>query len=204
MVVIDSRDEVGPRVPAGATRPRLREDEATSLDIARAAAPSIAERYLAGGDRVGLEDLGRMQRPVPPAGGRQQPGGWPCSWRWPQPRGEPGRRERVPRLPSGSMIVLCSTFLDDDVARIAINWHHSGHRVIAVDVLPRPVTRELSDRGRTAYRMIMLERTLRFRSLARAGIELVRWDPRPVDGEAEAPVPPDAALAALTRIRRRR
>jgi uncharacterized protein (DUF58 family) len=204
MVVLDSRDEIGPVVASWGDATEVREDQATSLDIARVAAQSIAEAYLAGGDRVGLEDLGRMQRPVQPAGGQQQARRLALHLALAAPLGEPGRRERVPRLPSGSMIVLCSTFLDDDVARIAINWHHSGHRVVAVDVLPRPVTRELSSRGRTAYRMIMLERRLRFRGLARAGIELVRWDPRPVAGETEAPVPPDAALAALTRIRRRR
>ncbi len=208
MVVLDSRDEIGPVVASWGDATEVREDQATSLDIARVAALSIADRYLAGGDRVGLEDLGRMQRPVQPAGGQQQARRLALHLALAAPLGEPGRRERVPRLPSGSMIVLCSTFLDDDVARIATNWHRSGHRVVAVDVLPRPVTRELSARGRTAYRMIMLERTLRFRGLARAGIELVRWDPRPgggeVGGEVGASVPADAALAALTKIRRRR
>lgn len=204
MVVLDSRDEIGPVVASWGDATEVREDQATSLDIARVAALSIAEGYLAGGDRVGLEDLGRMQRPVQPAGGQQQARRLALHLALAAPLGEPGRRERVPRLPSGSMIILCSTFLDDDVARIAVNWHHSGHRVVAVDVLPRPLTRELSTRGRTAYRMIMLERMLRLRGLARAGIELVRWDPRPLAGQTEAPVPPDAALAALTRIRRRR
>lgn len=208
MLVLDSRDEIGPVVSSWGDATEVREDQATSLDIARVAALSIADRYLGGGDRVGLEDLGRMQRPVRPAGGQHQARRLALHLALAAPRGEPGRRERVPRLPSGSMIVLCSTFLDDDVARIAIDWHRTGHRVVAVDVLPRPVTRDLSDRGRTAYRMIMLERVLRFRGLARAGIELVRWDPRPagaeLGGSAGEPVPADAALTALSRIRRRR
>lgn len=202
MVVLDSRDEIGPVVSAWGDATEVREDQATSLDIARVAALSIANRYLTGGDRVGLEDLGRMQRPVQPAGGQHHARRLALHLALAAPHGEPGRRERVPRLPSGSMIILCSTFLDDDVATIATHWHRSGHRVVAVDVLPRPVTRDLNSRGRTAYRMIMLERTMRFRGLARAGIELLRWDPRPVG--TERPVPPDAALAALARIRRRR
>ncbi|MFC7622978.1 DUF58 domain-containing protein [Microlunatus sp. GCM10028923] len=205
MLVLDSRDEIGPVVSSWGDATEVREDQATSLDIARVAALSIADRYLGGGDRVGLEDLGRMQRPVRPAGGQHQARRLALHLALAAPLGEPGRRERVPRLPSGSMIVLCSTFLDDDVARIAIDWHRTGHRVVAVDVLPRPVTRDLSDRGRTAYRMIMLERVLRFRGLARTGIELIRWDPRPAGAELGGEsVPADAALTAMSRLRRRR
>lgn len=197
MLVVDSRDEVGPRVATWNDSSALGEREASSLDVARVAAASTARHYLSVGDRVGLEDLGRLRRPVPPAGGRRQLDRLVRRLALAQPAGEPTERKRVPRLPSGALIVVFSTLLDDDPARLATHWRRSGHRVVVVDVLPRLSTAELGARLMTAYRIVSLERRDRIRQLLAGDVELVEW-PSTTDTGA-----PRAALTVLARQWRR-
>jgi hypothetical protein len=111
--------------------------------------------------------------------------------------GEPAERKRVPRLPSGALIIVFSTLLDDDPARLAAHWRRSGNRVVVVDVLPALVTTDLSSRRLTAYRIIALERRDRIRQLLGNDVELVRW---PTTGE---PVIPRTELTVLARQHRR-
>jgi hypothetical protein len=110
-----------------------------------------------------------------------------------QPEGEPKRHQRPPRLPSGALIVVFSTFLDEDPAQLAQLWRHAGHRVVAVDVLPTVSTKHLPSRVSLAYRVVRLERADRLLSLSRSGVEVVAWD-----GDAQV------ELAALARQRRLR
>ena len=196
MLVVDSRDEVGPRVATWNDSSALGEREASSLDIARIAAASMARHYLDAGDRVGLEDLGRLRRPVPPAGGRRQLDRLVRRLALAQPAGEPTERKRVPRLPSGALIIVFSTLLDDDPARLAAHWRRSGNRVVVVDVLPQLVTADLGSRRMTAYRIVALERRDRIRQLSGNDVELVHW-PTTVD-----PVGPRTELTMLARQRR--
>jgi uncharacterized protein (DUF58 family) len=175
MLVIDSRDQVGPRVSTWGDAASLRESESTSLDVARHAAVSLARRYLSGGDRVGLEDLGKLRRPVPPAGGRRQLQLLTQQLALSEPEGEPTRRERIPRLPSGALIVVFSTFLDDDAAVMAHTWRRAGHRVVAVDTLPRLLVSGIPERLYVAYRIVAMERLDRIAKLASAGVETLTW-----------------------------
>lgn len=192
MVVIDSRDDVGPDVTAWAGGLDARMDVTTSLDLAREAAASISRAYLDAGDRVGLDDLGRRRRPIGPAGGRHH---------WERimqrlvrvaPEGWPEARQRAPQFTANALVVLCSTFLDDEAARIARDWRMQGHRVIAVSTLPPLVTDFATPVQLTALRLVMLERRQRLRALRRTGVELVDWS-----GAAHA------ELHALTRTRSR-
>lgn len=218
MLVLDSRDDVGPDVTTWGDAASVRQDEATSLDIAREAAASLARQYLHAGDRVGLEDLGRLRRPVPPAGGRQQLQRLVQRLALAQPEGEPTRRERAPRLPSGALIIVFSTFLDDDAARLAQGWRSSGHRVLAVDVLPRMARTPLPARVDTAYRIVSMERADRLLSLSRSGVEVVRWEDAAgsdhhtrttsstpaTRADSTASTPVEVSLSALARQRRPR
>ena len=196
MLVVDSRDEVGPDVMTWAgAYPVLRSDP-TSLDAARQAAASLARAYLTQGDRVGLEDLGRRQRPVPPSGGRRHLDRIVrrlalCA---PDPTVRP--RRRAPILPSGSLVVVLSTFLDDDAMALALTWRHSGHRVVAVDVLPPLRTSHLRTRMLLAHRMVEMQRSDRLTMLRRGGVDVVRWAP---DGPPPSGGP--ARMAALARGR---
>lgn len=196
MLVIDSRDQVGPRVSTWGDSATLREDESTSLDIARHAAVSLARQYLAAGDRVGLEDLGKLRRPAPPAGGRRQLQLLTQQLALSEPEGEPTRRERLPRLPSGALILVFSTFLDDDAAAMAQTWRRAGHRVIAVDTLPQLLISGIPERLYIAYRIVAMERDDRIRRLASAGVEILAWMKPGGD--------PGLELSALRRARARR
>jgi uncharacterized protein (DUF58 family) len=198
MLVIDSRDEVGPDVATWGDLDQPRQDEATSLDIAREAAASLAQHYLEQGDRVGMEDLGRFRTPVVPAGGRRHLHRLLQRLVLAEPEGSPSRRVRAPHVPSGALVVLFSTFLDAEAQAMAVLWRSAGHRVLAIDVLPAPDTGALRPMQAVAFEILRLERAERLRDLSRAGIEVVRWE---ADG-AE----PDAAvaLAALFRTRVRR
>lgn len=192
MLVIDSRDDVGPRLVTWADATALREHEATSLDIARHAAASLAEAYLAGGDRVGVEDLGRLRRPLLPAGGRRQQRRVLQRLALAEPEGEPTPRRRVPRLPSGALLVVLSTFLDDDAADMSLTWRRAGHRVLAVDTLPAVNPTGATPRLVTAYRVVELERQERLHALRAAGVDLFAWTTR-------ASADPADRLAVLAR-----
>ena len=193
MLVVDSRDEVGPdpRTWAG-TRP-VRIDDPTSLDIARRAAASVARAFLVAGDRVGLDDLGVVRRPLSPGGGRGQMDRIVHALALTKPEGFARHRVRSPRLPSGALVVVFSTFLDDEPAEAAAAWRRIGHRVIAVDVLPQLRTAHLAGRSATAARIVLIDREDRLADLADVGVEVMSWRDDPA-----------TTLAVLARSDRRR
>ena len=209
MLVLDSRDEVGPDLTTWNDSSTIAEDQPTSLDHARSAALTLARRYLQAGDRVGMEDLGRMRRPVPPAGGQRQLQRLTMRIALAEPEGEPRPRQRPPRLPSGALIIVCSTFLDDETGQLAQMWHGTGHRVIAVDVLPEPNLHHAPHRLITGYRIIAMDRHDRLTALSRSGVEVISWreaeskpllrPAAPSPGLTGRPMP--VALATLSRIR---
>jgi hypothetical protein len=127
-----------------------------------------------------------------------------------EPEGEPRARQRAPRLPSGALIIICSTFLDDETGRLAQLWHGAGHRVIAVDVLPDPDLRSAPQRLLTAYRIIAMDRRDRLEALARSGVEVISWTEaedhplRRTQAGGSGGRPVQVALAALSRQRARR
>src|SRR5699024_538145 len=141
--------------------------DATSLDLTREAAASLARAYLAQGDRVGLADLGRRQRPVRPSGGRRHLERIVRRLALSAPDTMVHPRVRSPQLPSGALVVVLSTFLDDDAMTLALSWRHSGHRVVAVDVLPPVRTSHLRTRMRLAHRMVSMQRADRLTVLRR-------------------------------------
>lgn len=193
MLVVDSRDDVGPdpRTWRGLMRPRAQDP--TSLDLARTAAASLAQAYLAAGDRVGLDDLGVLRRPLPPGGGRRQLDRIRNALAVTRPEGDPVRRTRAPQLPSGALVLVFSTFLDDAAASAAAQWRAAGHRVVAVDVLPTLREQLLDDREHLALRFVRLAREDRLAALEDADVELVTWH-----GD------PQVAFAGLARRAQRR
>jgi len=175
MLVVDSRDDVGPDARTWGGWSRTRAQDPTSLDLARTAAASLAQAYLAQGDRVGLDDLGALRRPLPPGGGRRQLDRVRSALALTRPEGDPVRRTRAPQLPSGALVLVFSTFLDDQAAHAAAQWRAAGHRVVAVDVLPTVREHLLNDREHLALRFVRLARTDRLAALADADVELVSW-----------------------------
>lgn len=175
VLVLDSRDDVGPDpVTWGGIQP-IRPDDATSLDIARQAALSVAEGYLAAGDRVAVEDLGVRRRTLRPGTGRRHLDRVTQQLAMVAPEGDPPERVRPPRLAAASLVYVFSTFLDPEAADMARAWRRSGQSVIAVDVLPRVRTGQLDARHRLAYRLVTMERRDRLEELGAAGVEVVHW-----------------------------
>jgi uncharacterized protein (DUF58 family) len=174
VLVLDSRDDVGPDLATWRGSGPQRVDEPTSLDLARNAAASVATTLVEGGDRVGLEDLGRRRRPLPPAAGRRHLRRVLHGLALSHPVGTPGRRLRPPQLPADAFVYLFTTALDDEPVVLARYWRETGHGVVVVDTLPdvRPARGE---HMRLAWRITRLERDDRLGALAAEGVPVLRW-----------------------------
>ncbi|MFF3063678.1 DUF58 domain-containing protein [Oerskovia sp. NPDC057915] len=175
VLVLDSRDEVGPDVTTWRGRGPLPMDRATSLDIARHAAASVAQAALDGGDRVGFEDLGWIRRPLPPAAGKRQLQRIVHALALAHPIGEPRRRMRPPQIPAAALVYMFSTFLDDESAMIAQTWRATGHPVVAVDILPTVDVPRDEPGVVLAWRITRLEREQRLEAIRRDGVLVVPW-----------------------------
>lgn len=197
MLVLDARDNVGPDVATWSTG-EVNPMDMTSLDIARRAAATLARHYLGQGDRVGLVDIGRNRRPLLPAGGRRHLHRIIHHLATTEPDTEPRRYVRAPQIPSGVLVVVFSTFLDDSYAEMARLWRHDGHRVLAVDALPRLVTKRLTPHAHMALRVMWMERLDRIDDMRQSGVEVIRWMEDP-----ELGADPMASLATLARTGRR-
>jgi len=192
LIVLDSRDDVGEQV-AEWYRNTAAAKGLSALDVAREAASSIAAGYIQAGDRVGFQDLSSRSRMVAHAGGRRH------LWRLmraieiTQPSAVPFRHQRPPIVPPGALVYLLSSLLDDESVRLALRWRGNGHRVIAVDVLPAPQFARTTRYERIAYRIVMMERDDRTRTLQARGVEILRWQD---DGTS---LPRQARLQLLSR-----
>lgn len=145
-----------------------------SLDRAVCTAASMAAGYLRQGDRVGLMDLGRPQLNVRSGVGRRhlmrirtqlvvfaQAAGW-------------ASRPVLRKLPHGSVVVLLSPFIDDEIADLAMQTVKHGHMVLAIDTLPQPLVPDAETPwGEVAAEMIAAEHRLRLRRMARHGVRVM-------------------------------
>lgn len=198
--VIDSRDDLTARVADWAALHPL--PGVSSQDLAREAVGSLAGAYVAAGDMVGFDDLADPARAVPPRAGARHLHRVRRAVELTAPRGAATERVRAPVLAPGALVYVMSTFLDEQQLRLALVWRAAGHRVIAVDVLPARLTRDLPARERLALRVVELERTLRFRRLAAAGIDVLVWQDADASGLPTGAR--DARLRELSRPRRAR
>lgn len=174
MLVVDSRDDVGPDLRTWRGFSEQRVDEATSLDLARHAAASVARALVEHGDRVGLVDLALDTRPVPPASGRRHLRRVLHGLALAHPVGQPSARVRPPQLPADALVYLFSTVLDDAAAHLVRTWRSLGHSVVVVDTLP-DVKRVREPYLAIAWRIVRIERELRLDGLAREGVPIVHW-----------------------------
>ncbi|GAB2469821.1 DUF58 domain-containing protein [Xylanimonas ulmi] len=195
VLVVDSRDDVGPDLRTWRGSEPLRVDEPTSLDLARHAAASVATALVDAGDRVGLEDLARRRRPLAPAAGRRHLRRIVHALALAAPVGAPAHRVRAPQVPADAIVYLFTTLLDDAPVRLAQAWAEQGVPAVVVDTLPdvRPVPeRHLV----LAWRITSMERADRVRALDSLGVPVVRWA-----GSARAQAP--ARFEALVRAAER-
>lgn len=179
VVVLDSRDDVGPEVATwagggAATSPQ----ESTSLDLARQAAASYVRAAIERGDRAGFADLANRTAPVRPAGGRRQLDRIVQAIARCTPRGEPAPLVRAPQVTAGALLIVVSTFLDEAPAVAALEWGRLGHQVQCVDVLPRLRLAGVGGELALATRVLMLERSRRLQRLTAAGLRVRHWTPQ--------------------------
>jgi len=174
-ILLDSRDEVGPEVLTWGSAHEIRSDHRSSLDLAREAATAIAQRAITQGDRVGFEDISRPRRPLLPATGHRQFMRLQHAIAMAAPLGAPTDRVRAPMVPSGAIVYVMSTFLDDASLHTVGALVKRGHRVIAIDTLPHVSLWNLSPRHTTAFRLISLARDARLRNLKAFGVPLIEW-----------------------------
>ena len=172
VIALDSRDDVGSAVAEwGSNRPARK--GLASLDLARPAVAAIAAAYLEAGDRVAFHDLVTTGAGVRSGGGRRKLEQIRAVANGSLPR--PGGVLRSPVLPTAAVVHLVSTFLDDDVADLAVLWRSAGHRVVAIDVLPEPSLVGADDQQRLASRILQLEREDRLDRLRRVDVTVVAW-----------------------------
>jgi uncharacterized protein (DUF58 family) len=193
--VIDSRDDLTGRVADWAAA--YPEPGVGSQDLAREAVASLATAYTAAGDRVGFDDLANAARGIPPRAGGRHLQRVLRAVSLTGPSGAATDRVRAPVLAPGALVYVLSTFLDEPPLRLALTWRAAGHRVIAIDVLPKLDSRELVAREVVALQVVELERDVRLRRLAAAGIDMMRW--QDAGGQAR-----EARLRELSRPRRMR
>ena len=174
VLVMDSRDEVGPDLHTWHGLVPLRVDEPTSLDLARHAAASIARRLIESGDRVGLADMATPRRLLAPATGRRHLNRLIYSLALSSPVGSPRMRVRPPQVPADALVYLFSTLLDDESARLVHAWTNTGHQVVVVDTLPvvRPVAEVNLE---LAWRITRAERQMRIRRLVADHVPVLTW-----------------------------
>lgn len=172
VIALDSRDDVGSVVVEwGSNRPARK--GVASLDLARPAVAAIAAAYLEAGDRVAFHDLVRPGASVRSGGGRRKLEQIRAVVNGAVAR--PGRALRAPVLPTAAVVYLVSTFLDEDVAGLAVQWRSAGHRVVAVDVLPEPSHEGADEATRLASRILRLEREDRLQRLRHLDVLVVPW-----------------------------
>ena len=172
VIVLDSRDDVGAAVVEwGSNRPARK--GTASLDLARPAVAAIAASYLEAGDRVAFHDLVRTGASARSGGGRRKLEQIRAVVTQTVPR--PGGSLKAPVLPTAAVVYLVSTFLDEDVAGLAVLWRNAGHRVVAIDVLPAPSLEGADEEHRLAHRILQLERADRLDRLRRVDVMVVPW-----------------------------
>ncbi len=174
VLILDSRDEVGPDVHTWRGTLPLRVDEPTSLDLARHAAATVARRLLDTGNRVGLVDLATGRRLLTPAAGRRQLDRLVYALALAEPVGSPRRQVRPPQVPADAIVYLFSTLLDDEPIHLARTLRNTGHPVLVIDTLPevRPMA-ELN--LEVAWRITSAERDRRIRELEARRLPVIRW-----------------------------
>jgi uncharacterized protein (DUF58 family) len=173
LLCLDSRYDIG--VPPG-----------SSLDTAVRAAAATAEHYLRHGDRVGLIDLGRSVRRVPPGNGRAHLirlldvlldarglGRYDAAGRF---AGQLAGSD-LPRVaPHRALVVVFTPLAGEAILGVLATLGRSGRAVVAVDTLPADARPERHSQWTDlAFRLWRLERDSGIGRLGELGVPVVPW-----------------------------
>jgi uncharacterized protein (DUF58 family) len=174
VIAMDTADELGTVVATWGSGD-LERSGVTSLDLARQAAHSIAAAAVEAGDRVALHVLVHGGRSIHSGAGARHLARVDAAIAATGQAGEDVRFRRTPPVPHGSVIFVLSTFFDGAASDIALTWRASGHRLIAVDILPELDRARLSTEQQVALRTVLAEREDVLHDLRGAGVDTVAW-----------------------------
>ncbi len=190
VIMIDTADDLGTVVATwGSSDPDR--SGVTSLDLARQAALSIATAAIGAGDRVALHELSADGRTVAPGAGARHLARLSRAIAATGVNGQITRYRRTPPVPHGATVHVLSPFVDRGATALALALRASGHRVVAVDVLPVLDDARLSREQRIALRTLSAEHDDALTELRHAGADVLAWR---VDGDGA-----DAALRTAGR-----
>lgn len=180
VIAMDTADDLGTIVATWGSGD-LERSGITSLDLSRQAARSIGAAAIERGDRVALHVLTHGGRSIRSGAGRRHLARVDAAIAATGQAGEDARFRRTPPVPHGSVIFVLSTFFDGAASDIALMWRASGHRVVAVDVLPELDSGRLSREQQMSLRLVLAEREDVMHDLGNVGIDTIAWS-----GDVEA------------------
>lgn len=174
VIAMDTADDLGTVVATWGSGDLVRSG-VTSLDRSRHAARSIAVASVAGGDRVALHVLTHGGRSVRSGAGARHLARVEAAIAATGQAGEDARFRRTPPVPHASVVFVLSTFFAGAASEVALMWRASGHRVIAVDILPPLDTGRINREQQIALRTVLAEREDMLHELRTADVDVVRW-----------------------------
>jgi uncharacterized protein (DUF58 family) len=169
LLLVDAGVEVG--VSGGTTGAE------SSMDVAVRAAGALAEHYLHRGDRVGLRILGAASRGVVPlSSGRRHLRRVLETLSMVVPGARHDSDPRRFRVPPGTVVVVLSPMLSDQVVAATRTLAQRGLDLVVVDTMPVDLDAFAEGpRDRIAWRMRLLEREVLIVRVRRAGVPVARW-----------------------------
>ncbi len=178
VICLDTRYDLAADVMTWHERSSETDQAGGSLGTAIGAATVLAASYLRLGDRVGMVDLAVPYRGVRPGTGVRQLMRirWHLAGIVPDPQ---LRRRRFDEgsVPAGATVVVLSPYIDDQIDPLVGTLARTHRDVLAVDVLPSPLTMPTDRAELAAARLVLSEREERLAALARRGVLVSRWDP---------------------------
>ena len=178
VICLDTRYDLAADVMTWHERSNGSGSDGGSLGLATRAAATLAASYLRLGDRVGLVDLAVPFRSVRPGTGVRQLMRirWHLAGIAPDPQ---LRRRRFDEgtVPVGATVVVLSPFIDGQIDPLVGTLTRTHREVLAVDVLPEPLTMPAHRAELAAARLVLAERADRLAAMGRLGVLVTRWDP---------------------------
>jgi uncharacterized protein (DUF58 family) len=173
------------------------EDDGT-LERAVRAAATLAGRYLARRDRVGLVTFGGVLRWLEPGSGPVQryrlidallETGVEFSYAWKDVNIIPART-----LPPKALVIAVTPLLDERSIAALFDLRARGHDIVVVEVSPEELAAPGDGLDALAYRVWLLQRAALRARLERSGVAVARWSEE---------LPLDAGLEGVRAFRRR-
>lgn len=157
------------------------DDVSTSLDLGVRAAAALAGRFLAHGERVGLDVIGSNPAVhVPVRAGMTQLQRLVASLSSVRPGGDRHLMSAIRRVrcSPGALVVLISPLMSEQILAAAASLTQRGLTVMVVDCLPADVRVDADDAPLidVALRLRLLEREVEIAAIRQIGVTVTAWN----------------------------